>query len=272
MVVWESVPTTVSGKAVRVPSGSGRAETTSARYSRLTWWTMPVPGGTTRKFANASWAQRRSAYRSPLRSYSRSTLIRNAASDPYWSTWTEWSITRSAGTSGLICAGSPPISAIASRMAARSTTTGTPVKSWSRTRAGRNGSSVVAVGCVRSPRREDREVVGRDEPAPRRRVTQRVLDQDLERVRESLELGNVERAEVVIPIRLLADVQGSARSRRIGRGRMDVHDRASSVTADRRRTGAPVPGRESRLSIRPCCQWTTSRQASPRMIAKVTRS
>ncbi len=143
MVVCESVPTSVSGKAVSVPSGSGRAVTTSARYSRLTWWTMPVPGGTTRKLANAPCAQRRRAYRSPLRSYSRSTLIRNAASDPYWSTWTEWSMTRSAGTSGLTLSGSPPMSAIASRMAARSTTHGTPVKSWRMTRAGRNGSSIV---------------------------------------------------------------------------------------------------------------------------------
>ncbi len=38
-------------------------------------------------------------------------------------------------------AGSPPRSAIASRIAARSTTAGTPVKSWSRTRAGMKGIS-----------------------------------------------------------------------------------------------------------------------------------
>ena len=41
------------------------------------------------------------------------------------------------GSSGLICAGSPPSWAIASRIAARSTTAGTPVKSCSSTRAGR---------------------------------------------------------------------------------------------------------------------------------------
>jgi hypothetical protein len=29
------------------------------RYSRLTWWQMPVPGGTTRKLSNAFWPQRR---------------------------------------------------------------------------------------------------------------------------------------------------------------------------------------------------------------------
>ena len=155
IVVCESVPTSVSGS--RIPS---RSVTTSARYSRLTWWTMPVPGGTTRKSANACCAQRSSAYRSPLRSYSRSTLMRKAASEPNWSTWTLWSITRSAGTSGLIRDGSPPISAIASRMAARSTTQGTPVKSWRITRAGMNGSSA-SPGAGRVPGRPGR---GRRQP------------------------------------------------------------------------------------------------------------
>ena len=67
--------------------------------------------------------------------------MRKAASLPYWSTCTLWSITRSAGTSGLMRDGSPPISATASRMAARSTTHGTPVKSCRMTRPGMNGSS-----------------------------------------------------------------------------------------------------------------------------------
>ena len=51
-------------------------------------------------------------------------------------------MTSSAGTSGLISAGSPPIAAIASRIAARSTTAGTPVKSCITTRAGVNAISV----------------------------------------------------------------------------------------------------------------------------------
>ena len=55
---------------------------------------------------------------------------------PKLSTCTEWSITSSAGTSGLILFGSPPRSAIASRIAARSTIAGTPVKSCITTRAG----------------------------------------------------------------------------------------------------------------------------------------
>ena len=42
-----------------LPSFCLRTQTVSARYSRLTWWQMPVPGGTTRKFAKACWPQRR---------------------------------------------------------------------------------------------------------------------------------------------------------------------------------------------------------------------
>ncbi|OPX59814.1 MAG: hypothetical protein A4E29_01211 [Methanomassiliicoccales archaeon PtaB.Bin134] len=48
---------------------------------------------------------------------------------------------RSTGTRGLICEGFPPISCTASRMAARSTTQGTPVKSCNTTLAGMNGIS-----------------------------------------------------------------------------------------------------------------------------------
>ncbi len=46
-------------------------------------------------------------------------------------------MTSSAGWSGLILRGSPPSAAMASRIAARSTTAGTPVKSCISTRAGR---------------------------------------------------------------------------------------------------------------------------------------
>ena len=51
-------------------------------------------------------------------------------------------MTSSAGASGLICFGSPPSSTIASRIVARSTTHGTPVKSCMSTRAGVNWISV----------------------------------------------------------------------------------------------------------------------------------
>ena len=63
------------------------------------------------------------------------------------STMTEWSITRSTGTSGLIFVASPPRFSMASRMAARSTTAGTPVKSCISTRAGRK-----AISCSFLPR------------------------------------------------------------------------------------------------------------------------
>ena len=58
-------------------------------------------------------------------------------------------MTSSAGTSGLIFAGSPPRSAIASRMAARSTTAGTPVKSCMTTRAGVKAISLLGLGLAR---------------------------------------------------------------------------------------------------------------------------
>jgi len=61
IVVWLSVPTTVSGKATILPLRSLLDHTTRARYSRFTWWQMPVPGGTTRKFVIALWPQRRNS-------------------------------------------------------------------------------------------------------------------------------------------------------------------------------------------------------------------
>ena len=54
-------------------------------------------------------------------------------------------MTSSAGCRGLIRFASPPSAAIASRMAARSTTEGTPVKSWSRTRLGEKAISRLGV-------------------------------------------------------------------------------------------------------------------------------
>ena len=78
-----------------------------------------------------------------MRPYSISTLRANASAVPNTSAITEWSITSSAGASGLILAGSPPMSAIASRIVARSTTHGTPVKSCMITRAGVNWISLL---------------------------------------------------------------------------------------------------------------------------------
>lgn len=51
-------------------------------------------------------------------------------------------MTKSTGHKGLIFYGSPPNLFIASRIAAKSTTAGTPVKSYRITRAGLNGISI----------------------------------------------------------------------------------------------------------------------------------
>ena len=50
MVVWESVPTTLSGY-----SSPPSLKVTRARYSRFTWCTMPDPGGTISMFCR-DWA------------------------------------------------------------------------------------------------------------------------------------------------------------------------------------------------------------------------
>ena len=183
IVVWESVPTSVSGYAsVSLPDALAAVKTTRARYSRLTWWTIPVSGGTTLKFSKAFWPQRRNAYRSRLRRNSSSALTANAECVPASSTCTEWSITSSTGWSGLIFLGSPPICFIASRIAARSTIAGTPVKSWSKTRLGRKAisRSGSALGShAARPRMSSAVTVDAVF------VAQQVLQQDLERERQA---------------------------------------------------------------------------------------
>ena len=98
-------------------------------------------GGTTRKLSNACCPHRKNSYRSLLRANSTSTFLASESAAPKKSTCTEWSITKSTGMSGLIFLGSPPRTFMASRIAARSTTAGTPVKSCNTTRAGLKGTS-----------------------------------------------------------------------------------------------------------------------------------
>jgi hypothetical protein len=76
-------------------------------------------------------------------------LRSSAAALPAKSTCTEWSTTKSTGTSGSIILGFFPIRATAERMAARSTNSGTPVKSCNTIRATMKGISSVrpAFGC-----------------------------------------------------------------------------------------------------------------------------
>jgi len=87
IVVCESVPTSVSGYAIGLAPSV--VKTTLARYSRFTWCTMPVSGGTTRKLLSAFCPQRRNRYRSRLRENSSSALRRSAPALPYSSTCTE---------------------------------------------------------------------------------------------------------------------------------------------------------------------------------------
>ena len=81
IVVWESVPTRVSGKA-----SPSLATTTCDKYSKLNWWQIPLPGGKTRIPLNADWAHFSREYRSEFLSYSLSRLTEKAASFPQAST------------------------------------------------------------------------------------------------------------------------------------------------------------------------------------------
>ena len=112
--------------------------------------------------------------------------MRNASRVPKASTCTEWSMTSSAGTSGLIFDGSPPRSAIASRIAARSTIAGTPVKSCITTRAGVKAISLLG-SALWSQLGERLDVLLADGHAVL--VAQQVLQQDLQRERQA---GDVE--------------------------------------------------------------------------------
>ena len=118
---------------------------------------------------------------------------------------TEWSMTSSEGMSGLIFCGSPPNAAIASRMATRSTTQGTPVKSCSSTRAGVYwiSSPCSAAGSHSADRAH---LIGGDQRAVL--VAQQILQQHLEAVRETLESGDLVQTENLV--RLVPDDESVA--------------------------------------------------------------
>ena len=106
-------------------------------------------------------------------------LARASLGAPNSSTMTEWSMTRSTGTSGLIFSGSPPRMFMPSRMAARSTTAGTPVKSCISTRAGRKPISLLGLALVVQPVGHGLDVGLGDRAAIF--VAQQVLQQHLHR-------------------------------------------------------------------------------------------
>ena len=126
IVVWLSVPTKVSGN-IYSSSLYFSFQTTFERYSRLTWWHIPVPGGTILKLLNACCPHLRKEYLSAFRLNSISTFSFNEFLFANLSTCTEWSITKSTDDNGLIVLGSLFFSFTASLIAAKSATAGIPV-------------------------------------------------------------------------------------------------------------------------------------------------
>ena len=106
---------------------------------------MPVPGGTTRKFLKAWDPHFKKLYLSAFLENSSSTFLLKESAFPAKSTITEWSITKSTGDNGFILVGSLFNLTIASRIAAKSTTAGTPVKSCINTLAGLKAISIPLV-------------------------------------------------------------------------------------------------------------------------------
>jgi hypothetical protein len=133
------------------------------------------------------------------------------------STWTEWSMTSSAGTSGLILAGSPPTSStIASRIAARSTTAGTPVKSCMSTRAGVNAISFDGSAFASQVASASMSAASTD-PLPS--GAQEVLEQDLQRERQAGDVeARLQRVEAEDLVGLIAHPEVRAGVEGVGMG------------------------------------------------------
>ena len=115
--------------------------------------------------------------------------------------------------------GSPPSAFIAARIAARSTTAGTPVKSCSSTRAGMNAISLAGVG-LRIPAGERADVRFLDLLAVL--VAQQVLEQDAQRERQPprREPGLLQRGELVDLELAFPDVEGGLAAEAVRHGRI----------------------------------------------------
>ena len=120
------MPTNVSGNKYFSPSNSSD-QTTFERYSKFTWWQIPVPGGTILKLLNACCPHFKKEYLSPFLSNSIFTFFSKESELADLSTCTEWSMTKSTADNGLIVFGSLFLSYTASLIAARSATAGIPV-------------------------------------------------------------------------------------------------------------------------------------------------
>ena len=174
--------------------GHGHRDRSCRRAETRPWpGTRGSPGARCRR-----WAARRGNCRTPSGPSAGTRSARDCAGIPARrsapatsavlnrSTCTEWSITRSTGISGLIFLGSPPSRCMAARMAARSTTAGTPVKSCSSTRDGLKGISTSA-GAAAFQRGQVLDVVFADGKAVA--VAQRRFQQHANRKRQLGDLG-----------------------------------------------------------------------------------
>ena len=143
---------------------------------------------------------------------------------------------------------------MASRMAARSTTAGTPVKSWRMTRAGMNGHLRLA-GTAGAPGGEGAHVgLGDDATAG---VAQHVLEQHLDGHGGSLEVGKSGVLETVDGHVAVADAKSGTGGERVAIDerfhRVGLHGPRTATRLGRLLTGVPASGRtlvRTRRSIR----------------------
>ena len=106
---------------------------------------------------------------------------------------------------------------MASRMAARSTTAGTPVKSCSSTRAGMNAISFsVAPAALEGPACQGANIFGKNKPAVL--VAQQIFQQDFQRKgqpRNIADSGALQHAQAVNFVGIVASAQRGSRAKRI---------------------------------------------------------
>ena len=162
---------------------------------------------------------------------------------PNRSAITEWSITRSAGASGFTLSGSPPRSPTASRMVARSTMQGTPVKSCMITRAGVNWISMLG-SAVGIPVRDGLDVVLGDVGAVL--GAQQVLGEHLEAVGEFL--GSGHRVQAVDLVAVVPDLRACRGLRTNSNLAAHINSRLDVIAATGCVGGAP------NLTVRLSCK------------------
>ncbi len=148
-------------------------------------------------------------------------------------------MTRSAGTTGLILAGSPPSSLIPSRMAARSTTAGTPVKSCSTTREGMKGTSAPALVGLHDATASTWPASTYPPPACRRAFSSKILMEKGRRSREDTTPLSSRRDNRYTEV----EPSGSSSEVRAPKGSMGISATVGSWSIGRKALPrAPTPG------------------------------